>query len=412
MISDLPDSGQFPNDWLRETELTPTWILRNSLVARMTDMGKEALGVSIRQDIIEERSNRKLLEEKVPGSVLLMKGIEAALVELMGCRGVEEVAALKTPNFTHAQNFFLETKSRLSTTYDGTDDAVEDDYFHAMHNLALLELYKGDCQMVDVILDEADRVVDMNREEKAAVVLLRGYCFESMKNIEAGMYFELARDYTPIVTEHFLDPTYQPSQYQNDYIPSYEYFPTMMDLHIFRELYLQKMVLAQKLSTSISSINGTTITTHQEPWSTETSLEGDTYGANVGWGFNEKGMKRANGLFEENDFALLRDILHPYELAVLKRYYTSKVVKENIKYDSFLGRAVSYNDRVGMYLNQRYTQLMGEVLGRKVSSSILVVGSSCSCSCSSISSRISSSILVLLLVGVRQSLITSTSRIA
>lgn len=38
----------------------------------------------------------------------------------------------------------------------------------------------------------------------------------------------------------------------------------------------------------------------------------------------------------------------------------------DLSYDANLGRISSYNDRVGMYLNHRYTEAISHVLGQKV----------------------------------------------
>lgn len=37
-----------------------------------------------------------------------------------------------------------------------------------------------------------------------------------------------------------------------------------------------------------------------------------------------------------------------------------------LQYDANLGRISSYNDRVGMYLNHRYTEAISHVMGQKV----------------------------------------------
>jgi hypothetical protein len=219
---------------------------------------------------------------------------------------------------------FKRAEDVLSAGYDGRDEAVEKDYFRAFYNQALLQLYSRDCDAMDELLHEADKVVDQDSEEKASVALLRGYCLEvgpcelgqpplslvsssasspgppwvvqGQGSDKASMYFSLAREYSNNCHETILDASYQPPDYQLSIgLPrSYEYYAVLMDLHVFRELYTQRSALVDPFEGKDSI------------WTKQASLPKDENGAVVSWGLNEDGVKRANELFEKQDFVVLR----------------------------------------------------------------------------------------------------------
>lgn len=163
---------------------------------------------------------------------------------------------------------------------------IESDYFDAIELQALLRLHAGECAAVDALLDEAQRKIDLDPTERAAVALLRGYCEESQGSSKAGMYFSLAREYDPDgCHETLLDATYQPADYQlSARMPPRDdgYWVHMADLLAFRQLYTHRARLANEGSTWPGPL-----------WAPEAQAAGDAYGANLGWGLNKAGVAKA-----------------------------------------------------------------------------------------------------------------------
>lgn len=248
---------------------------------------------------------------------------------------------------------------------------LERDYFLAVSNEALLQLYQLDCDEVDRLMHEAEHRIDLDRGEKASVALLRGYCLEGQGSSKAGLYFHLARQLSPACHETLLDTLYQPSAYgHSDHMPRDvdSYFSTLLDLHVFRELYHQRALLQPSDPLAAT------------PWAgSNATYDDDPYGANIAWGLHNAGMDHAHSLLARNDFVILREFFHPYELAVLERYYRGKVEDHTADFDPVLGRASVYNDRVGMYLNHRYTETIAHVVGKPVGDQLRTGGDEILC---------------------------------
>lgn len=311
-----------------------------------------------------------------------------------------------------------------------TTQVIESDYFDAIELQALLRLYQGECAALDALLDGAQRTIDLDPQERSAVALLRGYCEEGQGSSKAGMYFALAREYDPVnCHETLLDATYQPPTYGTSRMPDRGdgYWGHLLDLMVFRSLYTHRARLANEGSTWPGSL-----------WAAEPQKEGDAFGANLGWGMNQTGVAKAGEILRgqvrgekvgsgslmagwlagwlcvawpsplldnntqqpiQQDFVVLREFLHPFELAVLERcvyiiyiihirtpthrhllplpllthtpphyetrYYRAKAAAD-LPFDANLGRISSYQDRVGMWLNHRMTQLVASFVGRPV----------------------------------------------
>jgi len=146
---------------------------------------------------------------------------------------------------------------------------------------------------------------------------------EAMGSEDAYTYFRLAREFSPTIMETVLDSRYQPFDYQHMSFPSDgAYFRAMMDLHIFRELYTQWHHTKRETgaNSTTTTAGGTKTTKAREGgiWNPNATLIDDPYGVNVGWGLNEEGINKAKELFEANKIVILRELLHPYELAVIQ----------------------------------------------------------------------------------------------
>jgi len=300
------------------------------------------------------------------GRELLLTGVDLALQELMATRGQRplsnvdeaEVPPPSTPDFTEAIGVVERAAIMFSQSYTGEVEIIERDYVGAMTTLALLRLHQGQFDEVHRLLDEAKAKIDLDPEENAAMMLLQGYAHEAQGSDKAGMFFTLAREYdSEGCHESLLDASYQPPAYQLSVrMPSESpaYWPALADLLLFRELYARRALLSPA-ATWPGSV-----------WSQSPQNDADEYGANLGWGFNWPGLAKAASLLQSQDFVVLREFLHPFELAVLERHYKAKVQNDQITFDSDLGRATSYQDRVGHWLNHRHTQLLSSLVGRSV----------------------------------------------
>jgi hypothetical protein len=298
------------------------------------------------------------------GRELLLTGVDLALQQLMVTRGqrppsdVDEAELPAAPDFTEAVGVVERAATMFSQSYTGEVEIIERDYVGAMTTLALLRLHEGQFDEVHRLVDEAKAKIDLDPEENAAFMLLQGYAHEAQGSDKAGMFFTLAREYDPDgCRESLLDASYQPPAYQLSVRMPFEsptYWPALADLLLFRELYARRAVLSPA-ATWPGSV-----------WSKSPQNDGDEYGANLGWGFNWPGLAKAASLLQKQDFVVLREFLHPFELAVLERHYKAKVQSDQITFDSDLGRATSYQDRVGHWLNHRHTQLLSSLAGRSV----------------------------------------------
>jgi|EP00624_Nannochloropsis_granulata_P007170 hypothetical protein len=301
------------------------------------------------------------------GRELLLTGIDMALQELMATRGLrllsnvseaEEPPPSTTPDFTEAVEVVGKAVTMFSKSYTGEVEIIERDYVGAMTMLALLRLHQGQFDEVHKLVDEAKTRIDLDPDENGTLMLLEGYAHEAQGSDKAGMFFTLAREYDPEgCHETLLDASYQPPAYQLSVrMPSESpaYWPALVDLLLFRELYARRMLMSPA-----ATWPGTV-------WSTTPQNDKDEYGANLGWGFNWPGLAKAASLLKDHNFVVLREFLHPFELAVLERHYKGKVQSDQLAFDDDLGRATSYQDRVGHWLNHRHTELLSSLAGRSV----------------------------------------------
>lgn len=301
------------------------------------------------------------------GRELLLTGIDMVLHELMSTRGQRllpnaseaEVPPLSTtPDFTEAVGIVEKAVTMFSQSYTGKVEIIERDYVGAMTTLALIRLHQGQFDKVHQLVDEAKTRIDLDPDENGTLMLLQGYAHEAQGSDKAGVFFTLAREYDPEgCHETLLDASFQPPAYQLSVrmpLESPAYWPALADLLLFRELYSRRMLMSP------------TATWPGTVWSNTPQNDKDEYGANLGWGFNWPGLARAASLLKDHDFVVLREFLHPFELAVLERHYKGKVQSNQLAFDDDLGRATSYQDRVGHWLNHRHTELLSSLAGRSV----------------------------------------------
>ena len=323
---------------------------------------------------VEEPKNASSREERqASGRELLLKAVDAALQELTSKRGKQqspppaaEIDTLSLPDFQEAGSLLEQAAQMFSLAYE---EIIEREYFMALEMQAVLQLHAKQCGELGSLLDEAQDKIDLNGEEKASVALLRGYCEEALGSEKAIMHFNIARDMDP---EHCFetlgDPTYQPVHYQlSNGMPRGEdappYWPALVDLIVFGELYSKRALLSSNPSATATA---TTATWPGTLWASTAQSEGDEYGSNLGWGLNEDGVAKAATLLQQNEFVILREVISPFEMHVLERHYKEKVEKGVLSFDPTLGRATSYNDRVGQWLNHRYTHLLSTLVGHPV----------------------------------------------
>lgn len=189
---------------------------------------------------------------------------------------------------------------------------------------ALLRLHGRDCDEMDTLLHTIEHSIDLDRNEKASIALLRGYCLESQSSPKAGLYFNLARELSPQCHETLMDTLYQPSGYGHaDHMPRdpEAYFDTLLDLHVFRELYTQRAALLRAAGGEEGFVH-----LHASTWTPEVSEDEDQFGAKIGWGLNSAGLDKANELMTKNEFVIMREFFHPFEVKVLERFYWGKRV--------------------------------------------------------------------------------------
>ncbi len=306
-------------------------------------------------------------ERQATGQKVLLAGVDAALHELMAKRGPQpQEASTEAENdtlpppadFTAALALLSQAETTLAQAYDGTEEIIERDYFKALAVQALLRLHQGEYEEMNRVLAEAKEKMDLDNEENAVVSLLLGYGEEAQGSAKAGSFFELAREYDPAgCHETLLDTSYQPPTYQLSVHMPHETppsWPALADLLVFRELY----ALVSSASATAGSV-----------WPPPTHHDNHTdlpYAVHVNWGLDQDGVAQAARILQTEDFVVLRDLLHPFELAVLERHYRAKVASGDLDFDTDLGRAVSYQDRVGHWLNHRLTALLSTFVGHQV----------------------------------------------
>lgn len=293
------------------------------------------------------------------GRAHLLKGIALALQELIATRGQSPLSALRhdpgptSPDFSEALSHIEQSANVLAHSNSGELEIIERDYVNATTVLALLRLHEGNFDEVFRLVGVLQSQVDLDPEEKSLLALLQGYVHEAQGTDKAGMFFALAREYDPKgCHESLFDTSYQPPHYKlSAGIPAERpaYWPALADLFVFRELYTRQHALSPA-----ASWPGTV-------WSEAAQSDKDRHGANIGWGLHSAGVARAADLFAAQDFVILREFLHPFELAVLERHYQARAQGGDVEYDQHLGRATSYQDRVGNFLNHRLTGLLNTI---------------------------------------------------
>lgn len=132
------------------------------------------------------------------------------------------------------------------------------------------------------------------------------------------------------------------------------YGPILMQLHAFRTIWTQ---LA--MSKGMAAWTETVTKDFPDP--------GGASGFFLAGGANVAVLEEAANFYLNNDFVIMRQLLHPFEVTMLENYFAT-VLRNKLysTHDPDLGRTPAYNDRIGYYFNAELRPLVEQAMGYMV----------------------------------------------